>query len=422
MQKIVVMFPGQASQFVGMGKPLFESHESVRRRFSEASEVLGFDLAELCFNGPPAKLTRTENAQPALLALSVAMFELAQKEGLQPSFLAGHSLGEISALAAAGVLKFSDAVKLARIRGEAMAACTTGIKTGMSAVAKIGVAKVEPVIAQIQAEGHTVQIANYNTPMQTVLSGSAEGLKVAEERLTAIGAKVITLNVSGPFHSQYMSGAKEAMIAALEPLTLGEMLIPVMNGLEGRLYTKADNIKSVLVDQLTGPVRWTTVLNRLSEEGIDIWLEMGPKNVLKKLALDTLKDAKVYAYGEEADQEAYKAHMEAIIQEKKKMPNLLGLCLGAAVCTRNTNWDEAAYQKDVVEPYKEIQSLYELVEKEGRVPKDEEMSMALALLRKIFNTKGTSADEQNTRFCQILKVSETDKLFPEYMISAEEGN
>ncbi len=413
------MFPGQASQYVGMGKSLYERHESVQQRFTEASEVLGFDLAELCFNGAAQNLTKTENTQPAILVLSIAMFEVAQKEGLQPSFLAGHSLGEISALTASGVLKFADAVKLAHLRGKAMANCSTGSKTGMSAVTKIEANVIEPIIKQLEAEGHSVQIANYNTPTQTVLSGSAEGLKIAEERLNAIGAKVIPLNVGGPFHSRFMSGAEEAMRSALELINLGEMKIPVINGLEGRLYTKDDDIKAALVSQLTGPVRWTTVLNKLYSEGIELWLEMGPKDVLKKLTLQTLPDVKAYAYDKEADSEDIRKQLDMIIQRKRQMPSLFGLCLGAAVCTRNINWDEVAYQKGVIEPYNEIQKLNEHVEKEGSAS-EEQMRYALDLLRQIFVTKGAPKEEQLIRFRQILTATETDKLFPKYMISAEE--
>lgn len=419
MNKIVFMFPGQASQYVGMGKSLFESHESVRQRFTQASEVLDIDLSELCFKGPTDKLTQTENAQPAILALSVAMFEVAQKKGLQPSFLAGHSIGELSALTAAGVIEFTDAVRLARIRGEAMAASTSGIKAGMSAVTNLNVSQVELALAELEAEGIEVQIANYNTPMQTVLSGSAAGLKTAEERLTALGAKVHPLNVSGPFHSRFMSSAVEQMVAALEPLNLGTMSIPVMNGLEGRLYTKDDDIKAALAAQLTGPVRWTKVLNRLDDEGIALWLEMGPKDVLKKLTQQTLPDAIAYAYDNEADRAGLRTQIETIIHNRKQMPNLLGLCLGVAVSTRNSNWDEVAYQKGVVEPYRKIQSLYEQVEQEGRTPTEEEMRQALALLREILNTKGTSLDEQDKRISSILKESESDTLFPEYMMSRE---
>lgn len=415
MSKVVVMFPGQASQYVGMGKSLYESNESVRQRFQEASEVLGYDLGDLCFNGPAQKLTQTEHTQPAILVLSVGMFEVAREEGLQPHFLAGHSLGELSALTAAGVLKFTDAVKLSSIRGKAMAASSAGIKAGMSAVTKIEADRIEPVIVQLQEEGHAIQIANYNAPTQTVLSGSTEGLRIASERLSAIGAKVIPLNVSGPFHSSFMAGAVDTMATALESIKLGEMAIPVMNGLEGRLYTKDDDIKSALVTQLTGPVRWTTVLKRLYEEGAELWLEMGPKDILKKLTLQTLPDVKVYAYDEEGDRENIRKELDEIIQKKKQMPNLLGLCLGAAVCTRNTNWNEDAYQKGVVEPYKEIQSLYEMSEKEGYVSENQ-MKRALVLLRQIFTTKGTPKEEQLSRFTNILKLTDTDRLFSEFMV------
>ncbi|WP_025847257.1 ACP S-malonyltransferase [Paenibacillus ehimensis] len=410
MSKIAVMFPGQASQYVGMGKAWYDRYASVRARFAEASEVLGFDLADLCFHGSAAQLNQTENTQPALLTLSVAMFEaIRRQEGLRPSYLAGHSIGELSALTAAGVIGFADAVRLARIRGQAMAACAEASGGGMTAVTGITGAEVAAVLTGLDPAGVSVQVANYNSPKQTVLSGSAEGLRLAGERVAALGlgAKVIPLNVSGPFHSRFMAGAAEALREALEPVRLGAMNVPVVSCLNGRVYVPDDDIKASLVAQVTEPVRWTSVLSRLSEEGVGQWLEVGPKDVLKKLALQAFPDTEVFAYDDEADREQ---RSRAVLGK----PNLVGLCMGAAVCTRNTNWDEAAYERGVIKPYQELQALYESAEKEGRVPAHEEMIRALSLLGVIFRTKGTPEEERKQRFKHILAASGTEELFPDY--------
>ncbi|WP_248930391.1 ACP S-malonyltransferase [Paenibacillus hamazuiensis] len=417
MGKIAVLFPGQASQYVGMGKTWYERHESVRERFSEASEILGFDLAELMFSGPAARLNQTENTQPALLVLSVAMFEAIRREdGIRPSYLAGHSIGELSALTAAGVIGFADAVRLARIRGEAMAACSEGSGGGMMAVTGITGAEVAAVLMGIDPDGVSVQVANYNSPKQTVLSGSAEGLKLAGERIAKLGAdaKVIPLNVSGPFHSRFMAGAAEALEKALQPVQLGAMAVPVVSCLNGQPYVPDDDIKASLVAQVTQPVRWTSVLSTLMEAGVEQWLEVGPKDVLKKLTLHTFPGANAYAYDDEADRERQ-------AQSKLNRPNLVGLCMGAAVCTRNSNFDEAAYERGVIKPYQELQALYESAEKEGRVPTQEEMGRALSLLRVIFETKGTPAEERVQRFKHILAATDTEELFPEYADLILEG-
>ncbi|WP_028592995.1 ACP S-malonyltransferase [Paenibacillus assamensis] len=414
MNKVAFLFSGQGSQYVRMGKTFFERYESVRRRFSEASEVLGFNISDLCFNGTSEVLTKTENTQPAILILSVAMFEVAVNEGLRPSYLAGHSLGELSALTAAGVFPFTDAVRLARIRGEAMASCSHDNKGGMIAVTNMEPSTIEIVLKELEKKGCDVKIANYNTPTQTILSGSTEGISFVEEHLRRLGANVIPLNVSGPFHSPYMMGAVNPMITALSEMNLGGMNIPVMNCHEGRLYTKDDDIRSVLAAQLTGAVRWTKVLTHLYSNGVTHWVEMGPKDVLKKLTLQTLSNVLVYAYDNEIDREAIKKELRLSVRSDKTVPDLVALCLGAAVSTRNTNWDEEAYQKGVVEPYKNIQILYELIMKEQRHSNEEEISKALTLLQRILVTKGVSQEECHKRIRMLLHKSNTDILLPEY--------
>ncbi|WP_054948750.1 ACP S-malonyltransferase [Numidum massiliense] len=418
MNKTVFMFPGQGSQYVGMGKYWYDRYESVRRRFDEASEQLRLDLVDLCFNGPATRLNQTENTQPALLTLSVAMFETIREEaGIQPDYLAGHSIGELSALTAAGVFRFRDAVRLARARGEAMAACDAGVGAGMVAITNFKAADIEAVLTELDPGGYEVQIANYNSPVQSVLSGSKDGLEMAGEKLRELGANVIPLNVSGPFHSRFMVGASEALATALEDITVGEMSIPVICGHKGRLYAKNDDIKIALVNQLTAAVRWTDVLSTLSNEDVEKWIEVGPKDVLKNLALKTLPGVEVYAYDNDDDREV----LTSLRESKDQLPNLFGLCLGAAVCTRNTNWDETAYRQGVIEPYQKIQALYEQVEKEERVVSKEDMSYALSLLDIIFETKGTPTAERRRRFRHILETTQTTELFPQYVAMGEEA-
>lgn len=403
------MFPGQASQYVGMGKFWFERYEIVRQCFEEASEILGFDLTDLCFHGPKDRLKQTENTQPALLTLGVAIFRvLIEEKGLKPSFLAGHSIGELTALTAAGVFSLSDGVQIARLRGEAMASCEEGANAGMMAATQIKEHIVESVISEFDPEGRRVQIANYNAPTQTVLSGTYEGLHEVSEQLKQLGANMIPLNVSGPFHSHMMADAEELLEAGLEPIKLNKMSYPVMCGHEGRLYTEDDHIKNQLVSQLTRPIRWTKTLTTLSKEGADEWLEVGPQTVLKSLTLTTLPEAKVYALDHEEDWNSWLTNFRAV---KSQLPNFIGLCLGAAVSTRNTNWDEEAYQKGVIEPYKEIEKIHHLVNEENRKPNEEEMKRALSLLKKIFETKGIPKKEQQGRIQHILHETSTNELF-----------
>ncbi|WP_054739348.1 ACP S-malonyltransferase [Cellulosilyticum ruminicola] len=418
MNKVTIIFPGQASQYVGMGKKYYDKYESVRERFEEASEILGFDLAKLCFEGPTKDLVQTQNAQVAIFVLSFAMFEVIQKEeNVQADYLAGHSLGELSALAASGAFSFKDGVRIVYTRGQAMAKCTQG---GMSAVTKLSVDYVLNLLKEIDLESMNVEIANYNAPYQTVLTGSKEGLKEVGEYLTKSGAKVVSLNVSGAFHSKYMLGAAEELSKVLNEVEIKEMKIPVMCGLEGRLYTNDDDIREALIKQLTGPVHWSTVVQKLDELGTKLWIEVGPKDVLKKLINRNIEQVEAYAYEKEEDLEGIQKALARIEEVKKQMPNLIGLCLGAAVATRNTNWDEQAYTEGVVKPYKSITSIFDQVAKEDRKPNEVEMRQALELLKLIFDTKGVSVEEQKQRFKSILEYSESEALFPEYESLKEE--
>lgn len=415
MKKIVVMFPGQASQYVGMGQRWLNQSLEVRERFEEASDALGYDLAKLCLTGPAAQLNRTDYTQPALLTLGVATYEAMRREhGLAPSFLAGHSIGEWTALTAAGVFPFADAVRLARIRGEAMASCDAGAGAGMAAVRELDAELVESLLETMDPEGRNVQIANYNSPSQTIIAGNAHGLRLAEERLTELGAKYIRLNVSGPFHSRYMSGAEERLAAALSDVTVGQPAIPVMCGQKGRLYAPEDDIPDMLVRHLTQPVRWTQMVRELARAGAEQWLEIGPKQVLKRLTLETLAEAEIYALDEEADYEAWVASGK----RDPDAPNLIGLCMGAAAATRNTNWDAEAYQRGVVECYRQIKALHEQAEQEGREPAESEMKRALSLLQTIFETKGTPHEERQARIRGILAASGEERLWPEIALAA----
>lgn len=418
MNRLAVLFPGQGSQYVGMGKPWYDRYSSVRQRFEEASEIINLDVARLCFEGPVGELKQTENTQVALLTLSVALFETAQNElGIRPSYLAGHSIGELSALTAAGAFSFTDAVRLARIRGEAMASCDTGSGAGMIAITQIRSEELEAALSELDMKSYPIDIANYNSPTQTILAGSKEGLYQAGEHLKAIGAKVIPLNVSGPFHSRYMTGASDKWHDALKPIVLGKIKTPVICGHKGRLYTPEDDIKECLVEQLTSPIRWVQALLELARHGVNQWMEIGPKDVLVNLVKQSIPGANALSYDDEAHLAAIRSQFASSEASRAvEEPNLVGLCLGAAVCTKNSNWDEKAYRQGVIEPYKEIQKIHELLEHEKRLPTMEEMEQALSLLATIFITKGTPSEQQSQRFRHILISTGTHALFPQYFI------
>ena len=412
MEKICLVFPGQSSQYIGMGEKLYKNEEVVRKLFEEASKIIGMDLAELCFTKTSNnKLINTEYAQVAILTLSISMYEcLMKNSNFKIFYLAGHSLGEITALTVAGAFRFGDAVKLVYERGKAMAKCCAKTKGGMVAVNNLDVETVTDILNKGNASELGIEIANYNTSTQTILSGNLNEIKKFEERLESAGAKIAYLNVSGAFHSHFMAEAADEFREVIKNINIYDINIPVMCNLEGRLYKDSDDIKELLIRQITEPVYWTNTMSKLDDMKTKIWLEVGPKNVLKNCITRTIKDAKVYAYDDEAEE-----FEELIKNYKLNQPNFLGLCLGAAVCTRNKNFNEEEYLEGVVKPYKEIEKDYQVIKSENRQPNEEEMYKALKLLKKIFETKYVDIDEQKERFLRISELTDSEQIISNYL-------
>ncbi|MFI8946969.1 ACP S-malonyltransferase [Streptomyces sp. NPDC053750] len=401
MNELVIVFPGQGSQFPGMGKNWYDAHESVRERFRQASDIVGYSVEDLCFTASPGELTRTAHAQVALLVLSHAMYEvLTQDRDRVPpvAAMAGHSLGEITALLAAGALDFEDAVRLVKVRGEAMQACAAEGGTGMIAALGMPAAEVEKYVAEFAAEGRTVQVANYNSAHQTVLSGTLDDLKAITGPLEERGCKVARLNVGGAFHSTFMADAVPAYARAVEETAFREPAVPVYSTVTGRAYGSAREIQDALAVQLTGPVLWSTVVSRLAEREVALWLEVGPKKVLKKLIGDAVDGADVHSL--DADHDQAWAALDRLAERRRREPGLAGLCLGAAAATRNRNFDDAQYDEGVLRPYRKLQEL-------ARTDKDRltdaQKATALDLLRTIMATKRVPGTEQEERITSILR-------------------
>lgn len=281
MKKFAAVFPGQGSQFVGMFSSFMED-PIVRTTFDEANEALGYDLRALCLNGPESELNRTEITQPAILTASVAAFRaLKDKVGL-PAFVAGHSLGEYSALVAAGVLEFKDAVCLVRLRGQAMQEAVPAGQGAMAAVLGLDDQVIIDSCAQVTQEtGKGVWAANFNTPGQVVISGSAEGVAKASELLGAAGARrVVPLAVSAPSHCPLMQSAADRLQQALLEIKVNDAQIPVYSNAFAKPETKAQEIIKALVLQLTGPVRWVETVQEMKKDGAEVLVETGPNKVL----------------------------------------------------------------------------------------------------------------------------------------------
>jgi [acyl-carrier-protein] S-malonyltransferase len=313
MANTALVFPGQGSQMVGMGQDLAETYAVARRLYAEADEILGFSLSSLCFSGPKETLNDTINTQPALFVTSLAILRVLEEQGklslapsTPPMMVAGHSLGELTALAAAGAMDFAAGLRLVRERGRLMKLAGEQSPGGMAAVLKMDDQDVERACQDAAGEtGKAVQIANYNSPGQVVISGDKEALGRAIELLKERGGRrIIPLAVSIAAHSPLMASVVEQYRAAIESTALRTPSVPVVANISARPLQSVDEIRDELAGQLTWPVRWAASVQWMIGKGVTRFVELGPKDVLSKLAGRIDSSVKATSVGDIAGIEA----------------------------------------------------------------------------------------------------------------------
>ena len=283
MGKVAFVFPGQASQYPGMGKELAEMYPSAKAVFDEADKALGFSISKMCFEGSEEDLKLTANTQPAILTCSIATYRVLEEKGLAPDFVAGHSLGEYSALVAAGSLKFADAVRLVRKRGSYMQEAVPVGKGAMAAIMGLSPAVVSDVCKRA-AQGQICAPANLNSPDQTVISGDADAIKRAVELASQAGAKRATiLPVSAPFHSALMMPAQEKLEHELKKTHFDKLRVPLVTNVDADTIETGEQAREALVRQVTAAVHWEESVRLLIEEGVNTFVEVGPGKVLTGL-------------------------------------------------------------------------------------------------------------------------------------------
>ena len=313
MGKLAFIFPGQASQYPGMGKDLAEKFPAARAVFEEADQALGFSISGLCFEGSEEALKLTENTQPAILTVSTAAARVLAEKGVKPDFVAGHSLGEYSALVAAGAIAFADAVRAVRNRGRYMQEAISAGDGAMAAILGLSPAQVDQICKKA-ADGEVVSAANLNTPEQTVISGHAAAVKRAVELASQAGAKrAVILPVSAPFHCALMLPAQQKLEADLRKLEFAPLGIPLVNNVDAEIITGGEEARGSLIRQVSSPVRWEESTRELIDAGVNTFIEAGPGRVLTGLLRQI--DRSVHCFNVE-DEKSLTATLDKLAQAR----------------------------------------------------------------------------------------------------------
>ena len=281
MGKLAFIFPGQGAQSVGMGKDFYDNYDIAKKLFDEADEALGYSIKKMCFEGSEEDLKLTANTQPAILVVSVIAGEILKANGITPEIAGGHSLGEYSALVAANVIDFKDAVVLVHKRGQYMQEAVPVGEGSMAAIIGLDDDKIVEICEKVSKDVGEVQAVNFNCPGQTVIAGATKGVDAAVKELNAAGAKkAVVLPVSAPFHSTLMAPAAKKLAAELEKVNFRDAAFPIAANVNGELETKAEIIKQNLVTQADHPVKWIACVNAMKNFGADTFIEAGPGKTL----------------------------------------------------------------------------------------------------------------------------------------------
>lgn len=403
----MVVFPGQGSQYPGMLEKLCEKNEDMEWLLEKAKQTIDKDMVSICDNLPEEELKKTDNAQLALFFTSYCQYKwLRSHYEIEPVFFAGHSLGEITALACSGAINIETGLNLVFLRGKFMAEMN-GIGK-MAAVLGASEEVVQEVCKTVSNENKSVCIANYNSDNQLIISGYVEGVDQACALLIEKGYRCIMLKVSGAFHSKYMQNAADKLYPHLKDTQYGLFTAPVISNVNAKPYCTGDRVADNLYKQLTFPVLWRDTIQYAEKAGVELVIEVGPGHILKGMVQQN-SEIPIISIGEEKD----KARLSEFLREKnvdKDYLFLLQRCLGVSVCERNTNFSDEEYQKGVVDVYKQLTEL-----KDKCIQQDsctlENAEVAIKYMIQILSTKGVNRQRINARIQEVIWETNTEKEF-----------
>lgn len=386
MQKIAILFPGGGSHYVGMGKVFFNAYKIVREVFEEASDVLGYDLRRICFEGSMEVLSTMEKSQPAIFTTSMAAYRVYEQEiGIKPTFAAGHSLGEYSALCAAGGMSFSDTINVVKRRGELLQLSGLDADKGMAAISKIDRGALENEIKRIKDHQTKLFISVYNSSHQLVVAGGRNEIRDLVNNLAHTEAEAVILNISSPSHCPLMNVVVKEFKAALGQYSFCEPNFPIISNVTGRPYQPTDKISELLCEHLVKPVQWESSIRWLYDQHINAVIDIGPQNVLRNINHFIVPSLKSFGFDGFEDINEVKV---ALAIDSQNLQSVLKYYLSVAAGTKNSNHHSDTYHQDVIIPYNQLK---EMAAKSAElIPSLAEMKKAKEALHGILVAKGVS--------------------------------
>ncbi len=394
-QQLAFVYPGVGSQHTGMGKTFFDEYEIVKETYQEASQVLGVDIAELCFDpGKEKELNRLENAKPAIVCQSVATTRLLEHQiGIRPSVCMGHSLGEYSALVASGVMRFQDALNIVRKRALIINEVSRTLDGTMAWVVNLDAGILDELCAQTSQDDSPVYVSAYDSPEKLSVSGDIEQIRLLAPKVEDAGGMVIPINMSGPFHSPFMQEAGIRLEKILQNYYYSDPRCTIIANQNAQAYT-ADIAVDNLSRQLIRPILWMDSVNYLIRQGVKLAVEIGPKTILKYLMAQSTDAVETISMTSLEDLRHVQDHM---LVTSGDIPMILNRCMGAITSTKNRNHDPTAYRQSVMTAYYELKNLTEQLEAEPSRINGEQCKNAFELVDHILKGKDIPKNEQQLK-------------------------